>query len=109
MPDSDDDSDEVIDLEVKRDEGVTVRFADGHVSSIGLMELRLGCPCATCRTLREQGQQGWPQPGAPNPLRITDAQLHGAYALQITWNDGHRTGLYPFDALRRWEESGPPR
>ena len=104
-----DDSNEPVDLEVKRDEGVTIRFVDGHVARIGLMELRLGCPCATCRSLRERGEEGWPRPGAPNPLRITDAQFHGAYALQITWNDGHRTGLYPFEALRRWNVSGPPR
>lgn len=98
-----------LDLEVKRDEGLTITFADDEVVKINLMELRLGCPCATCRTLREQGEQGWPRPGAPQPLRITDAQFHGAYALQITWNDGHQTGLYPFEALRTWHESGPPR
>gem|GEM_PF-177525 len=104
-----DDSNEPVDLEVNREEGVTIRFADGHVARIGLLELRQGCPCATCRSLRERGEEGWPRPGAPDPLRITDAQFHGAYALQITWNDGHRTGLYPFEALRRWSVSGPPR
>jgi len=109
QPGAVDDSNEPVDLEVKRDEGVTIRFADGHVARIGLMELRLGCPCATCRSLRERGEEGWPRPGAPNPLRITDAQFHGAYALQITWNDSHRTGLYTFEALRRWNVSGPPR
>ena len=51
-----DDSNEPVDLEVKRDEGVTIRFADGQVARIGLMELRLGCPCATCRSLRERGE-----------------------------------------------------
>ncbi len=104
-----DDSNEPVDLEVKRDEGLTVRFADGHVASIGLLELRLGCPCATCRSLRERGEDGWPRPGGVDPLRIDDARLHGAYGLQITWNDGHRTGIYPFDALRQWHEYGPPR
>jgi DUF971 family protein len=109
QPEEVDDSNEPVDLEVKRDEGITVRFADGHVARIGLMELRQGCPCATCRALRDRGEEGWPRPGAPDPLRITDAQFHGAYALQITWNDGHQTGLYPFEALRRWNVSGPPR
>lgn len=104
-----DDRDTPVDLEVERDKGLKVTFADDEVVEINLMELRLGCPCATCRTLREQGEEGWPRPGAPQPLRITDAKLHGAYALQITWNDGHQTGLYPFEALRAWHESGPPR
>ena len=103
------DPSEPVDVDVRRDEGVTIRFADGHEEFINLMALRLGCPCATCRSLREQGEEGWPRPGAPNPLRITDARLHGAYGLQVTWNDGHQTGIYPFDALRRWSEHGPPR
>ena len=101
------DSDVPVDVEVKRDEGVTIRFADDHVTRIGLVELRLACPCATCRVLRDKGEAGWPRPGSPIPLRIEDAQLHGAFALQITWNDGHRTGLDQFDALRRWDETHP--
>ena len=48
----------------------------------------------------------WPRPGAPEPLRIDDARLHGAWALNVTWNDGHATGIFPFEALRRWHERG---
>jgi DUF971 family protein len=40
-------------------------------------------------------------------LRIEDAQLHGAWGLNLVWNDGHRTGIYPFDALRRWSDGQP--
>ena len=40
------------------------------------------------------------------PLRIDDANLHGAWGLAITWNDGHATGIFPFEALRRWDEEG---
>src|SRR3546814_15528575 len=49
QPGAVDDSNEPVDLEVTRDEGVTVRFADGHVARVGLMALRLGCPFAPCR------------------------------------------------------------
>jgi DUF971 family protein len=28
-------------------------------------------------------------------------QLVGTYGLQIVWSDGHSTGIYTFDALRR--------
>ncbi|MBT5139221.1 MAG: DUF971 domain-containing protein [Acidimicrobiaceae bacterium] len=24
--------------------------------------------------------------------------------MNITWNDGHSTGIYPFENLRRWSE-----
>lgn len=34
-------------------------------------------------------------------IRIVGWQVVGGYALQITFSDGHRTGLYSFDYLRR--------
>ena len=96
-----------VDVDVDRSEGVTIRFADGYVTRLGLTELRRGCPCATCRTQRDRGEASWPRPDSPEGLRIIDAQLHGAYAVQFTWNDGHRTGLYSFDLLRDWEPEPP--
>ncbi|MGI9031253.1 MAG: gamma-butyrobetaine hydroxylase-like domain-containing protein, partial [Ilumatobacteraceae bacterium] len=41
---------------------------------------------------------------SPLPLRVEQADLHGAWGLNITWNDGHATGIYPFEMLRRWHE-----
>ena len=95
---------EVADLVVKRDEGVQITYADGATAEFNLVELRLGCPCAECRSLRDRGEDVWPRPSSPIPLRINDASLHGAWSLNVVWNDGHGSGLYPFDALRRWAE-----
>ena len=97
---------EPVDVEVKRDAGVTITFADDVVAEFNLIELRLGCPCAECRNLRDRGDESWPRPHSPLPLRITDADFHGAWGLSVTWNDGHSTGIYPFEALRRWAETG---
>jgi hypothetical protein len=58
---------------------------------------------ATCV---ERGEDSWPRPNSPVPLRVEHAELHGAWGLNITWNDGHATGIYPFDLLRRWHEAG---
>ncbi len=100
-----DDRYEIVDMVVKRDEGITATFSDGHVATLGLSELRLRCPCATCRDLRDRGEIPWPRPGNPTPLTITDAGFHGAWGLNIIWNDGHSTGIYSFEVLRRWSES----
>lgn len=89
---------------MKRDEGVTLEFADGLVAEFNLTQVRLGCPCAECRSLRDRGEDVWPRPASPLPLRITDADLHGAWGLAITWNDGHSTGIYAFDLLRGWAD-----
>ena len=71
-------------------------------------ELRQGCPCATCRALRDRGEATWPRPASPEPLAIRNAGLHGGWGLAVTWNDGHATGIYPFDALRRWHDGEAP-
>jgi prepilin-type processing-associated H-X9-DG protein len=99
---------EPVDLIVKRDEGLTISFADGHVARFELAEIRLACPCATCRSLRDRGEAAWPRSTSPLPLRIEDARLHGAWGLNITWNDGHATGIYPFEALRNLSDGQPP-
>lgn len=95
---------EVSAIDVAREEGVTVTFVDGHVARFDLVTLRQSCPCAECRGLRDQGKAVWPRQASPTPLRIEDAEFHGAWGLHITWNDGHATGIFPFEALRRWHE-----
>lgn len=91
-------------VDVARDEGVTITFADGYVARFDLMTLRLGCPCAGCRGLHDRDEDVWPRPGSPRPLRIENAELHGAWGLMIAWNDGHATGIFPFESLRRSSE-----
>ena len=94
-------------IEVDKTESVTITFADGEVAVFGLEDLRRACPCAGCRSQREQGRTVWPQAGYPMPLELTDAALHGAWALTFTWNDGHSAGIYPFRSLRSWFDGEP--
>lgn len=96
---------ELVDLVVEREEGITATFADAHVATFGLEELRRACPCATCRDLRDRGEVSWPRPSSPTPLAISDARFHGGWGLNVTWNDDHSTGIYTFEALRRWSEA----
>lgn len=96
--------DEPATIEVARDEAVTITFLDGEVARFELLALRQGCPCAGCRGRRDQNQPVWPRAGSPTPLRVEDARLHGAWGLAITWNDGHGTGIFPFESLRRWHD-----
>ncbi|NNF56140.1 MAG: DUF971 domain-containing protein [Acidimicrobiales bacterium] len=100
-----DDRFEPLDIHVKRTEGVTITFADDFVAEFNLVALRLRCPCAECRSLRDRGEESWPRPGSPIPLEIATAEMHGAWGLSPTWNDGHTAGIYPFDALRNWADS----
>ena len=103
-----DDRIQVRDVTVDRASGVTVVFGDGLTYSYDLLELRLNCPCAGCRGARDQGQSPWAGSDDPTSLSIADAELHGAWGLGIEWNDGHRTGIFPWEALRRWADDGRP-
>ena len=100
-----DERSERLNVAVRRDEGITIQFADDLVADFNLMEIRLNCPCATCRTLRSAGEPSWPRPGSPTPLRIADAEFHGGWGINLTWNDGHATGIYPFESLRLWADN----
>jgi hypothetical protein len=41
-----------------------------------------------------------PGPLPPGSLRLVSFALVGRYGLTPTWGDGHRTGIYTWDALR---------
>jgi DUF971 family protein len=94
------------DVTVERDQAVTVTFADGKVCRFDLESLRAACPCATCRNYRDRGEPAWPRPGRVGAPTITDARFVGAWGLGITWDDGHATGIYPWESLYRWGGSG---
>ncbi len=91
---------EVTDVDVRRSEGLVLTWDDGVVGAFSLAELRAACPCAGCRTTRERGEL----PRVVGEPTIADARLVGAWGLGVTWSDGHSTGIYPWDGLRRWAE-----
>ena|ERR1700694_2911801 len=103
-PSADQPTIEPVSIDVDREVGVTLTWADGHLAQVGLLQLRQNCPCAECRERRRAGQVVWPQRGSPEPLRLLNARLVGGYGIGFDWNDGHNTGIFTWDALRRWPE-----
>jgi DUF971 family protein len=91
-------------IDLDRERGLTIAWDDGMVSHYELEELRVNCPCAECRGLRERDQAVWPTPTSPTPLRAEGAELVGAWGLTISWNDGHGTGIFTWDVLRAWSD-----
>jgi DUF971 family protein len=95
------------DVTVRRDLGLEITFEDGETARFGLAELRHACPCAHCRGAREEGRE--PFAGNPNRLAVRDAELVGAWGLRLVWQDGHDTGIFPWESLRRWADAGAPQ
>ena len=83
-------------------EGTSLRISweDGEVSDYEPRLLRMLCPCAGC--VDERSGRRMLTPGMIAADVIPEA-IHpvGRYALQFIWSDGHRTGIYPFEYLRR--------
>ena len=82
---------------------LAIRWPDGKESYLSLEELRKRCPCAACC-----GEPGLiqPIPGVARPLRLESFRLKGmqtvgGYAIQPTWEDGHGTGIYSWEYLRK--------
>jgi DUF971 family protein len=88
--------------------GVDITWADGHSSHYDFPYLRDECPCATCNDERQKKAEfnsAGPASSAALPMfkpKVTAraASSVGNYAIQITFNDGHATGIYSYDQLR---------
>ena len=89
-------------LQVIGDE-LAIVWSDGVESYIKFETLRRHCPCAGCGG--EPDILGHVE--KPNvtyteaSFRMRSHHLVGGYAWQPTWEDGHGTGLFSFDFLRR--------
>jgi len=84
-------------------EEVAIAWNDGQESYIRLDTLRRYCPCASCGGEPDVlGNVDKPQVKlTESSFRIRSHHLVGGYAWQPTWEDGHGTGLFSFDYLRR--------
>jgi DUF971 family protein len=92
------DTSQVIDIELERDRELRVTYDDGVVATFPILSLRRSCPCAGCRGRREQSLD--PYPG--DTISALEAELHGNWGIAIRWSDGHDTGIYAWEHLRRW-------
>jgi DUF971 family protein len=79
-----------------------IDWADGHRSVFDFGSLRWLCPCAFCRG--EAGMPGWLDSNptlSDDQVTLSDISLVGHYAVQPVWADGHSSGFYSFEHLRR--------
>lgn len=92
-----------LDLQVIGTE-LAVKWDDGTESFIPLEALRRACPCAGCKgemDIMGNVYRAPDKPYAPTAFQLVRLGTVGGYAVQPVWADGHSTGLYSFDYLRR--------
>lgn len=88
---------------------LAVRWADGGEAFIPLETLRRFCPCAAC--LGEQDVLGNVYRAPERPLTAASFEVVrlvpvGGYAVRPEWRDGHGTGIYSWEYLRRLAAAG---
>ena len=89
-----------VELRKKGGERFTIRWADGHESVYEARPLRGRCPCAQCVSETTGERLVFEEHVTPD-VAIGAARIVGHYALHFEWSDGHTTGIYSFDYLRR--------
>ena len=82
---------------------LAIQWNDGTESYLELELLRRACPCAACggepdvlgNVLRPEVNY------TEESFQLRSFDLVGGYAIQPRWRDGHNTGIYSFQYLRR--------
>jgi DUF971 family protein len=82
---------------------LAIQWNDGTESYLDLQFLRRACPCAACGGEPDVlGNIMRPNVSySDNSFELAGFQIVGGYAIQPSWADGHGTGIYSFQYLRR--------
>lgn len=82
------------------DKELVLIWSDGKRTAVGYRDLRLNCQCAMCvnevtgkRMLQDKNIREDITPKEVFPL--------GNYALSIVWSDGHSSGIYPYEHIKK--------
>jgi DUF971 family protein len=95
-------------IAVSKSRGIDIDWKDGHHSFYPVVYLRDWCPCATCAGTHGTEPRKKTSEAPANPfqmytprIKMDSIEQSGNYALHIAWNDGHSSGIYSWDYLRR--------
>ncbi len=84
---------------ISEDQLLRVLWDDDTLNDYPFAYLRGWCPCAVCQG--HGGERRFVEVDNPQLVRVN---MVGNYALNLTWDDGHETGIYTFAYLRRLGE-----
>ena len=83
---------------------LAIKWEDGTETFISLEKLRRHCPCAGCKgemDVMGNVYKGPEQPLTPRSFQLRGIARIGGYGIQPAWADGHATGIFSFDYLRK--------
>ena len=83
---------------------LAIKWEDGSESYLEIEALRRACPCAGCQgevDVLGRLHKGPDQTLTPESFQLVGLETVGGYAIRPVWGDGHGSGLFTFDYLRR--------
>jgi len=96
-----------VQIKILKKETLFIKWENDTESKISLKYLRDECPCAGCKgetimlkTYRPPAQQL----NTPGRYEIKNIETVGDYAIQITWQDKHNTGIYSWAYLTKLDK-----
>jgi DUF971 family protein len=87
---------------------ISITWDDGVRFKAPYLEMRFFCPCAGCVD-EHTGRRTIQRESVKTDVKPTHVAPVGRYAIQITWSDGHSTGIYHFETLRKICETAGSR
>ncbi|HEV8541034.1 MAG TPA: DUF971 domain-containing protein [Verrucomicrobiae bacterium] len=89
-------------------EELAIKWEDGSESYVKLETMRRRCPCASCHgetDVMGNVYKGPDRPYTANSFKLARLNSVGGYAIQPVWADGHSTGIYSYEYLKRLAET----
>jgi len=85
---------------------LSIQWNDGTASDLPSRFLRSSCPCAACVN-EWTGEKMLDESRIPADIKPARLLAVGRYAMAIHWSDGHKTGIYSYDYLKRLDPANP--
>ena len=79
-------------------------WRDDLTAHLPLKKIREACGCARCVD-EITGRPILDPTTVPVDISIDEMKLIGNYAVKIVWSDGHSTGLFTWELLRKLSEA----
>ena len=87
-------------INIKDKRYLHIEWNDGSESMLLIANLRKSCPCASCLTEKANKASTYIPLLSTAQLTLKDIKAVGTYAIQLTWQDGHDSGIYTYDKLK---------
>lgn len=87
-------------IDLTPDGQLRILWSSEPETKVPFKQLRDHCPCAAC-VEEWTGRKMLDPATIPDDIRPLRIEPVGNYAIKITWSDGHDSGLYTWDTLRK--------